>query len=173
MRPAPLLVALCLLVGASPARARRTRAPAAREHFIDFRARPGALWGHTFIVYGRVDERGQPLELHRAGLYPDDGRPGLILGIFVPVPATVRAVPRRLLRDAERDLPAHAQRRANTRGSRPRWRGCAPTSGPGTCCCTTATTSRIAVAHALGLATPPNFLVPNAWVRALRAMNGG
>ena len=63
------------------------------DHFIDFRARPGAMWGHTFILYGRVDGRGRPVELHRAGFYPDDGQAGLILGTFVPVRAAVRAVP--------------------------------------------------------------------------------
>ena len=31
----------------------------------------------------------------------------------------------------------------------------------------------IAIAHELGLAAPPAMLVPNAWVRALAAMNGG
>ena len=31
----------------------------------------------------------------------------------------------------------------------------------------------IAIARELGLITPPNLLVPNAWVRALAALNGG
>lgn len=171
MRSAPLFVALCCVAAAMlPARAQE--APGRTEQFIDFRARPGALWGHTFIVYGRVDERGAPLELNRAGLYPDGGRQGLIVGSFVPVSATVRAVPgdftetpsaiyRRRLSVAQyaRLKAAVARLRANER----RWHmlmfNCNDFG--------------IAIAREIGLAAPPNILVPNAWVRALRAMNGG
>jgi hypothetical protein len=60
MRPAPLLVALSLIVTApDAARAQDVSRETGREQrFVDFRARPGALWGHTFILYGRVDQRG-------------------------------------------------------------------------------------------------------------------
>ena len=171
MRPAPLFVALCCVAAAMlPARAQE--APGRAEHFVDFRARPGALWGHTFIVYGRIGERGQPLELNRAGLYPDDGRTGLIVGSLVPVRATVQAVPddfsetpsaiyrRRLSAADYARLKAKVARlRANERAWHMVMFNCNDFG--------------IAIARELGLAAPPNMLVPNAWVRALRAMNGG
>ena len=171
MRPTFLLIALSCLMWTLP-HAYAQQNTDRTTHFVDFRSRPGALWGHTFIVYGRVDERGRLLELHRAGLYPDDGRAGLILGTFVPVPATVQAVPddvsitpnaiyRRQLsaRDYTRLKAAVRQMRANERAWHMLMFNCNDFG--------------IAVAQHLGLATPPNLLVPNAWVRALKAMNGG
>jgi hypothetical protein len=161
MRPAPLLLALCLMVPAAGARA---------DHFIDFRARPGALVGHTFILYGRVDERGRPLELHRAGLYPDEGNPALIFGTLVPVLAAVRAVP-----DDFSETPSaiyrvtlSAARYAQLKATVAHLRKNDHAWHMLTNNCNTFADM---VAQSLGLATPPNLLVPNAWVRALKAMN--
>ena len=167
MRFAPLIVALCCLV-ASPSGAQETRS----GHFVEFRARPGALWGHTYIVYGRTDGRGRAVESHRAGLYPDGGRAGLVMGSFVPVAARVQAVPgdyserpsaiyRRSLSAVQyaRLKRAVAQLRARERAWHMVMFNCNDFG--------------IAVARDLGLSAPPNILVPNAWVRALAAMNGG
>jgi hypothetical protein len=125
---------------------------------------------HTFILYGRIDERGQPVELHRAGLYPDDGRAGLILGTFVPVPAAVRviaddhketpnAIYRRRLnaRQFAKLKAIVAELRATDRGWHMFTHNCNDFA-------------RV-VADSLGLDTPPAILLPNAWVRALKAMN--
>ncbi len=169
MRFAPLFVALCCLAAVVPS----ARAQEARTgHFVDFRARPGALWGHTFIVYGRIDANGRAIEVNRAGLYPDDGQAGLILGTFVPVRATVQAVP-----DDFSEAPSAIYRRslsaagyarlkakvAQMRGNERAWHllmfNCNDFG--------------IAIARELGLAAPPAVLVPNAWVRALKTMNGG
>jgi hypothetical protein len=166
MRPAPLLFALCIALASSSVRAQDG---GRIDHFIDFRARPGALWGHTFILYGRLGG-GRPVELHRAGLYPDGGRQGLIVGTFVPVPARVRAVPgdfsetpsaiyRRPLTAAQyaklKATVAHL--RATDRGWHMLMYNCNGFADT--------------VAQSLGLHTPPTLLVPNAWVRALKAMN--
>jgi hypothetical protein len=173
MRPAPLLIALSCLVSVLACAGADAQDTAGRiGHFVDFRARPGALWGHTFILYGRVDGRGRPIELHRAGLYPDDGRAGLVLGSVVPVRATVGAVPgdisetpnaiyRRPLSAVQyaRLKALVARMRANERGWHMLMFNCNHFAD--------------AVAQSLGLATPPNILVPNAWVRALKSMNGG
>jgi len=171
MRLAPLLLphflASCIALATLPACAQDS---GRYNHFIDFRARPGALWGHTFILYGRVDERGQPVELYRLGLYPDDGRPGLILGTFVPVRAAVRGVP-----DDFSETPSAIYRRTlspaqyarlkatvnHIRANDHAWHILAHN------CNHFANT----VARSIGLYTPPNILVPNAWVRALKAMN--
>ena len=173
MRHAPLFLALCVALAPLPLRAQNTGDATAAgrfDHFIDFRARPGAMWGHTFILYGRVDGRGRPVELHRAGLYPDDGQAGLILGTFVPVRAAVRAVPddfsetpsaiyRRTLSPAQyaRLKSTVTRIRANDHGWHMLAYNCNHFADR--------------VAQSLGLHTPPNFLVPNAWVRALKAMN--
>lgn len=167
MRLVPLLLTLCVLLAPPPAHAQDSGRV---DHFIDFRARPGALWGHTFILYGRVDERGRPIELYHAGLYPDDGRIGLIVGTLVPVRAAVRAVPedfsetpnaiyRRTLSAAQyARLKATVSRiRANDRGWHMLMHNC--------------NSFAHRVAQSVGLHTPPTLLVPNAWVRTLRAMN--
>ena len=141
-------------------------------HFVDFRARPGALWGHTFIVYGWIDSSGRAFEVARAGLYPDDGQAGLIAGTFVPVNARVQAVP-----DDFSERPSAIYRRhlsaadyarlqakvARMRGNERTWH----------LMMVNCNDFGIAIAHELGLAAPPAMLVPNAWVRALAAMNGG
>jgi hypothetical protein len=167
MRLAPLL-ALCIALASIPARAQD--AAGRFNHFIDFRARPGAMWGHTFILYGRVDERGRPVELVHAGLYPDDGQVGLIFGTLVPVRAKVRAVHgdfsetpsaiyRRPLSPAQyaRLKATVAYLRANDRSWHMLTHNCNDFGRE--------------VAQSLGLYTPPGILVPNAWVRALKAMN--
>ena len=167
MRPAPLFLALCLMVPAvAPAAAQDGRV----NHFIDFRARPGALWGHTFILYGRVDQRGQPLELHRAGLYPDEGRPALIFGTFVPVRAAVRAVP-----DDLSETPSAIYRRTLTPAQYVRLKstvaGIRANDHAWHMLMHNCNHFADLVAQSLGLYTPPSMLVPNAWVRALKAMN--
>jgi hypothetical protein len=167
MRPVPFFLALCIALAPPPLRAQES---GRFDHFIDFRARPGAMWGHTFILYGRVDERGKPVELVRAGLYPDDGRAGLMLGTVVPVRAAVRAVPgdfsetpsaiyRRTLSSAQyaRLKATVARIRATDHGWHMLMHNCNHFADR--------------VAQSLGLYTPPNILVPNAWVRALKAMN--
>jgi hypothetical protein len=173
MRCAPLRLSACLGLwlafglAAAPAHAQSS---GRFNHFIDFRSRPGELWGHTFILYGRIDERGKPVELHRAGLYPDDGRAGLIVGTFVPVRAAVRAIPedhketpnaiyrRRLTAAQYAQLKATvAHFRATDHGWHMLTHNCNDFARM--------------VAKSLGLRTPPAILLPNAWVRALKAMN--
>ena len=55
------------------------------QYFIDFRARRGAVLGHTFIVYGRLGAQGQLLGVEYAGNYPADGQIGLVVGSVIPV----------------------------------------------------------------------------------------
>ena len=110
------------------------------------------------------------VELERAGLYPEDGRAGLIAGTLVPVNARVQAVPddfterpsaiyRRRLSAADyaRLQAKVARMRDNERAWHMMMFNCNDFG--------------IAIAHELGLDTPPAMLVPNAWVRALTAMN--
>lgn len=171
MQPMPLILALCIAPCAALAPPPLLAQDAARHsHFIDFRARPGAMVGHTFILYGRIDQRGRAVETARAGLYPDDGAAGLIFGTLLPVSARVRAVPddysetpsaiyRRALTGAEyaRLKATVTQLRANDHAWHMLTHNCNDFAA--------------IVAQSLRLVTPPPVLVPNAWVRALKAMN--
>jgi hypothetical protein len=92
MRHAPLLMAgfvsLALTTTAIAQDARRTAEPST-HYFIEFRARSGGLLGHTFIVYGRMDDRGRVLQERSAGLYPNDEYNESMLPAVMPVGAYV------------------------------------------------------------------------------------
>jgi hypothetical protein len=61
------------------------------RYFVEFRSRIG-FYGHTYVVYGQLDSRGKRTDVHYAGLYPEGGAVGFMLGHVLPVPATVNAV---------------------------------------------------------------------------------
>ena len=58
-------------------------------HFIEFRSRYALTYGHTYVVFGRVDAKGNMIQREVAGLAPasPDAAP-YVIGHFVPVPAT-------------------------------------------------------------------------------------
>ena len=64
----------------------------AGQHFIDFRSRYALSYGHTFVVFGQLNARGQIIESEVAGLHPagDSSGPWTI-GHVVPVPAETGA----------------------------------------------------------------------------------
>ncbi len=60
----------------------------AGRYFIDFRARTAASYGHAFLWYGRLNERGKIGLIEVAGLHPASDSPvPYILGHVFPVPA--------------------------------------------------------------------------------------
>jgi hypothetical protein len=61
---------------------------AAGRYFVEFRSRSALSYGHTFIVHGRMNERGPIASSQVAGLHPagDDPTPWLI-GHIIPVPS--------------------------------------------------------------------------------------
>jgi hypothetical protein len=148
-----------------------TEQPAAVErYFVDFRSRPGYLFGHTFIVFGQIDERGRLTKTHYAGNYPIDGQRGLILGSLISVPSSVRGVRedykerptniyRRRLSPAEFDklkrVVSHL--RANKRQWNLLFQNCNDFA--------------IEVAHRMGMETPLSWLPPSAFIDSLREMN--
>lgn len=97
-RRSPLLsVSLALLaaaLAAAPASAARHgggiekagRQTAKPRYAIEFRARYALSYGHTFIMYGRLNSKGELVDRVVAGLHPagDDPKPWMI-GHFVPV----------------------------------------------------------------------------------------
>jgi hypothetical protein len=58
-------------------------------HFIEFRSRYALTYGHTYVIFGRADAKGNMIEREVAGLAPasEDAAP-YVIGHFVPVPAT-------------------------------------------------------------------------------------
>jgi hypothetical protein len=150
----------------SPADARLTGAP----YFVDFRARRGAVFGHTFVVYGRLNASGKPLDAEYAGNYPADGQLGLIVGSVIPVrtiigsvkddlsaPATI--IYRRKLTAAQFVRLKAAVR--HVRATEHYWHlmffNCNDIA--------------VEATKSIGLRSPSPWLIPHAYVTALRAMN--
>ena len=166
---------------AGPAKQVATIGTAANEHateqqaaveryFVDFRSRPGYLFGHTFIVFGQIDEHGRPTKTHYAGNYPIDGQRELILGSLISVPSSVRGV-----REDYKERPTNIYRRrlspaefaklkrvvSHLRASKRQWnllfQNCNDFA--------------IEVAHRMGMETPLSWLPPSAFIDSLREMN--
>ncbi len=62
--------------------------PAKARYAIEFRSRYALSYGHTFIMYGRLNAKGQLIDRVVAGLHPagDSPQPWMI-GHLVPVPS--------------------------------------------------------------------------------------
>jgi hypothetical protein len=59
------------------------------RYYVEFRSRWLLVYGHTYVVYGRLDNSGKPLDQHFVALYPRGGYLGLTAGTLpIPVPAT-------------------------------------------------------------------------------------
>ena len=88
-----LFVAACQDRRAEPvfvsgADGRTTTAASGKSHFIEFRARYALSYGHSYVLYGRLDAAGNPVNPEVAGLHPkSDNEVPYVLGHFVPVPA--------------------------------------------------------------------------------------
>jgi hypothetical protein len=140
------------------------------QYFIDFRARRGAVLGHTFIVYGRLGAQGELLGAEYAGNYPADGQIGLVVGSVVPVrtiigpvkgdltdPATI--IYRRKLTAAQFARVKAAVR--HLRKTEHYWHlmffNCNDLA--------------VEVTRWIGLHSPPSWMLPHAYVTALRALN--
>lgn len=51
---------------------------AATPYYVEFHSRPSIISGHTYLVYGALDERGYPKEQIVTGFFPE----GRIFGLF-------------------------------------------------------------------------------------------
>jgi hypothetical protein len=141
-------------------------------YFIEFRSRPDYLFGHTYIVYGRLDGRGRPAEIRYAGRYPLDGERGLVIGSFIPVPASVHAV-----KDDYRRQPTNVYRRRLSPQQFARLIGLVRRLRADdrwwNLLFANCNDFAITVARGLGMRTPPSWLLPKDFVARLRAMNEG
>ncbi|KAA0700630.1 hypothetical protein DTW90_03005 [Neorhizobium sp. P12A] len=64
----------------------------ANRHFIEFRSRYALTYGHTYVVFGTLDAKGNMINPEVAGLAPasPDAAP-YVIGHIIPVPATTGA----------------------------------------------------------------------------------
>ena len=62
-------------------------APAANGHYIEFRVAHNGLYGHSYVVYGRANAQGKPIESRYTDHYPMGGYGGMAVGHVLPVPA--------------------------------------------------------------------------------------
>ena len=61
----------------------------ANQYFIEFRSRYALTYGHTFVIFGRLNQAGQMVNPEVAGLAPKSDDPNIyVLGHMAPVPAT-------------------------------------------------------------------------------------
>jgi hypothetical protein len=139
-------------------------------YFVDFRARSGGVFGHTYVVYGKIDGRGRILNAHATGFYPRGQISQSVLSVALPMPSYVGLEPSDRGRPPSaiyrRYLHADAYARLVTtvesmRERRRPWHllfyNC------------NAFTARIA--RSIGLRTPPTLELPNSFVHGLYAMN--
>ncbi|MGL4811348.1 MAG: hypothetical protein ACRCXM_06200, partial [Beijerinckiaceae bacterium] len=72
---------------AGPASKIAKPAPNPYPYYIEFRSRGAVSYGHTFMMFGRVDERGGMIPGEVAGLHPAGGVAEYMAGHILPVPA--------------------------------------------------------------------------------------
>ena len=156
----------------TPQRDRLERNVAAgKPYFVDFRAGLISVTGHSYVVFGRLDGSGRVIHIQHAEIYPTDNDVGLIIGLFVPVRASVRIKdgdsPQQAVISYRRYLTAleyiTALRALRTeRRQDQHWNVLLFN-------CNDFTSN---VAEAVGLRTPSNLLLPHAYISALRLLNG-
>lgn len=138
------------------------------RYFIDFRARPSAYIGHTYVVYGRVNADGRVTALHYAGLVPEESA---WKGFFAPIRGSIRKY-----KDDTRRLPTIIYRRSLTRAEFRRVgrlvRLMKSMQREWHVVFFNCNDFAIQVAEVLGLRRPPSLLPPSMWVAGLRALNG-
>ena len=60
-----------------------------KRHFIEFRSRYALSYGHSFVIFGRLDANGEMVNPQVAGLAPKSDDPSVyVLGHFLPVPSS-------------------------------------------------------------------------------------
>ncbi len=142
--------------------------------FIEFRSRYALSYGHTFVVFGRLNGRGEMIDPEVAGLAPKSHAEAMYtVGHFVPVPSStgwtdgdledeyISANWRVMLSEAEyKDTVAKIRK---LQASSPVWHAalynCNAFVGD--------------IARSMGYRVPFHLLMPQEFVTTLREMNGG
>lgn len=86
-------VASVVTPSVEPARSENVRGPTssqeAKVHFIEFRSRYAYTYGHSFAIFGLLNEAGEMVNPEVAGLAPKSDDPSVyMLGHVAPVPAS-------------------------------------------------------------------------------------
>ncbi len=69
-----------------------TRQVAEGRYFIEFRSRYALTYGHSYVIFGRLNKAGEPIDREVAGLHPaSDSVVPYVLGHYIPVPAETGA----------------------------------------------------------------------------------
>jgi hypothetical protein len=155
-----------------PQSAAAKAAPAARgaSHYIEFRVAQIGTYGHSYVVYGRLNARGEPAERNYADRYPEGTYLHMAVGHLLPVPANkewnpaVLSLPvatsfRRTLSEAEYRKLVAAVRRA--RASTQYWNAL-----------TNNCNHFVAeLATAIGMKVPAGLQIAYSFIPALRDLN--
>lgn len=144
--------------------------PATDGYFVDFRVRSGGVFGHTYVVYGRIDARGRFVRPRYAGLYPDGPFSGTALLAVLAVPGKVSAD-----RADHRRRPRVIYRRRLSAAAFVRLRRTVQserrTPQAWDLLLYNCNSFAAYVARAIGLRVPPTFEFPDDFVRDLYVMN--
>jgi hypothetical protein len=157
---------------AKPASRRTAPDRPAYRYFIEFRSRTALSYGHAYVVYGRLDAKGQMIDPKIGGIHPASTNViPYMLGHLVPVPAEhgasdgdldeqyVSARFRVMLNEADYNRTVAYIKELED--STPVWHAVLYSC-----------ISFVAdVARFVGLRTPPNGLYPEVFINNLRVMN--
>jgi hypothetical protein len=150
-----------------PAADKQSGAP----YYIEFRVATIGTYGHSYVVYGKLNSQGQPADRKYTDLHPRGNYALMAIGHVLPVPANTKWDPevltlpvassyRRKLTAAQYRKLLAAIRKSETEKDR-YWNAvtnnCNHYVGE--------------LARAVGLKTPGNFQVSYAFIPALRDMN--
>lgn len=78
--------------GDAPPASAKVAAPAASSggYYIEFRAARIGTYGHSYVVYGRLNARGEPADFHYTDRHPVGNYGLMALGHVLPVPANTK-----------------------------------------------------------------------------------
>ncbi|MGH6763706.1 MAG: hypothetical protein ACRECW_19205 [Phyllobacterium sp.] len=145
-----------------------------KQHFIEFRSRYALSYGHSYVIFGRVNKAGAMVNPEVAGLAPaSTSTTPYVMGHFVPVPAETgwsdgdleeayrSASWRIMLTDAEyKEVVASIRK---LQASSPVWHASLYN-------CNAFVAD---IARSMGYKAPGIWLRPQQFITKLREMNGG
>ena len=142
------------------------------KYFIEFRSRYALSYGHSFVVFGRVNEAGEMVDPEVAGLAPaSKSAVPYVLGHLVPVPSETgwsdgdleepyRSASWRIMLNEAQYTKVVANIR-KLQASSPVWQASVYN-------CNAFTAD---IARSMGFKTPPIWLRPQQFMTRLREMN--
>jgi hypothetical protein len=144
------------------------------RYFIEFRSRHAFTYGHSFVVFGRLNSEGKMVDPEVAGLAPKSDDPNVYMaGHVIPVPSStgwtdgdlepeyISAYWRVML--SEEEYRTVSARIRKLQANSPLWHAalynCNMFVGK--------------IARSMGYKTPFHWIVPQKYITSLREMNGG